>query len=540
MANLHEPSTAFGGIRVFHQQVPPKYQNNTEPEKNSDEYKFSNFGQPIQPIERHQVSTPLEEKPNVASSPSLESLTYPLQDLKIATNPPLAEKGRLIVKDFLQAIRSTPIFTIPQFEWRIKQPRTLWLDDRLVPHPVDGKPTTSPRYEPPPRINSLPRTGWNHQPPRTPRRSFLTLPGEIRNIIYEICLVRGHLPFVSIPHQKHNAIGRRSYFQEVMAPSSEERGTWHPDLGPEPKVESPAQYQLASVSSPPYILAFKGRQPEPSGSKGTDAFITEILCLNRQIYQEALPFLYSNNTFEFESVTMPCEWSDHVKRNFHMLYRQGEKIRAIKADQWQSSRALQGFLSNLSPKTSAHIERLYLHADSKSLIPFDIFEILFTNPHLKILTLDFAQKSWEPLSRLYIRSYVGQINRLKKLTIVCLEDEANDKWVRSLANVMVENYDGQVTMQKKSKTDMKLKIWFDEETYLDGKFIEIYTATSAKAQNGLARLPGEGLSVPPGKRPTRSPGEGLSVPLGKRPSRPPESPLNKPGKNCKILRKCVR
>lgn len=48
----------------------------------------------------------------------------------------------------------------------------------------------------------------------------------------------------------------------------------------------------------------------PSEHGGTtDPLCPGILYLDRQIYHEALPYLYFQNTFGFNSVTMLCPWS---------------------------------------------------------------------------------------------------------------------------------------------------------------------------------------------------------------------------------------
>ena len=515
MANLYELSTAFGRRRVFHQQLPPEHDNDIKLEGDSVEHEFPDLSEPSPPIERYQVPAlpkrwpllatppnvtppkrsphlanplsiaprkrwpppasppeiaPSKESPYIAILPSIEPLTDALRNLSVAAKPPLKTPEETFeVYYFLSQIKHTPVFAphhLKQWETRFCQSRASWLKEASMLDLADDTPSTFPTNGPPPRKRSLPRIDWNYQPPR---HSFLSLPGEIRNVIYEKCLVRSYLPFVSVPRQKiqnGDMVPRgRVYpiFPEAEATLNKDSDEWRPTPPSGCEAESQVERTPMLNSNPPYVLAYKRRSPGIPHRKGSDALIPQVLYLNRQIYQEAIPFLYNRDTFGFDSITMPCEWSDYARSKLHILYRQGRKTYALAADQWETSPALSTFLRNLSFDASKHIDHLYLHFGVDFTTRADLCKLISNTLRLKRLTLEFS-KMLSPLGLGVFQYCRSRVEGLRELTVVCPDNDYIEKYIDRLATHLVENYQGGISRQRHSNTDMHFKIWNVPET----------------------------------------------------------------------------
>ena len=286
-----------------------------------------------------------------------------------------------------------------------------------------------------------------YEPERLMTVSFLALPREIRDMIYEECLVRGRLPLVDTPAevwQAHLGIKSRPIFEEHRnsiweKPKISRSGMANDWLLGKGEVDLQKPFSsvndilcyAADVSRNRCRLPFAlGRRPsrQPlSLRKETDPLSPEILCLNRQIYYEALPYLYLKNTFGFNSISMPCEWSAHTRKKRLVEHKCGKYTYELQPKDWSSYGSTTVFLRNLLPATLPFLQRLYLGIDPK---PFEgriaqfqnLLHFIQTRLHLRELTLEINKPAYvfcKPMMPAMSTFGSGGIDSLRQFSLVC-------------------------------------------------------------------------------------------------------------------------
>ena len=301
--------------------------------------------------------------------------------------------------------------------------------------------------KPSPRKRPSSQAGRRYEPVRLMTVSFLALPREIRDMIYEECLVRGCLPLVDTPAevwQAHLGIKSRPVFEE------QRNSIWD-----EPKIrrwgmandwllgkgEVDPQKPFSSVNGIlcyaadvsrnrrrlPFALARRPSRQPLSQRKETDPLSPEILYLNRQIYYEALPYLYLKNTFGFNSISVPCEWSAYTRRKRLVEHKCGKYTYEMQPKDWSSYGSATVFLRNLLPATLPFIQRLYLGIDPK---PFEghiaqflnLLYFIQTRLHLRELTLEINKPPHvlcKPMMPTMSTFGTGGIDSLRRFSLVC-------------------------------------------------------------------------------------------------------------------------